>query len=767
MARVNHKRVKELRNEKRSKITDRQFFTSRILAGHFEDMAAAQTRRYHYNRRVRVNLFWQPGNKSVAYTDNRLIFINCGSEVVTKIKGRSGRYDMVEGLFAHELGHVLYTDFLAQQTYLNYLQSNNWFPTPPVLKSAGDASNEKEFWTYVKADPRNMELVKRIACLLCNILEDAFVENCILNQFPGVLGYALTKLRENQFETILTVSEMQEKEADGESHIFNTIMQNLLSYAKFGQIKYGDTPLSDERIQVVFKMIPEIDQAVTTSYAKERWRIVSFIMVRCWKYIEDYLELCKQRQEDEDASGSGSTLGDVLSAVAGGIVGTSEVGSGDGEPVAGILKLKNNASNASARAHTQALAKLSQEENSGESEEENQSGNSGEGESSDPEESQKEPEESPNDSSATSASAEGFVNDSRGTGSKQETSSQEGGRIPFHQTDSASAPVGGETIYDANYQRQHYEKAASDIDRMLEQMALKAAQKQAENERLQELNEVAQNISYGNIHSGVDIRVHRIAGVDEYLENQYHEICSPLLTISRQLQRNLIQKLKDQQRGGKQTGLVMGRRLDAHALCRNDGKVFYKNNLPNEIPRISVGLLLDESGSMSCGDRSTYARAAAIILYDFCQALDIPIMVYGHSTGWSSGVDLYSYAEFESIDSGDKYRLMDISARGSNRDGAALRYVAEQLCKRNEEVRILILVSDGQPADRGYSGTAAEEDLRGIKQEYRRKGILFVAAAIGDDKQNIERIYGDSFLDITDLGQLPVKLTDVIRRHMR
>ena len=39
MARVNHKRVKQLLNEKRSRITDRQFFTSRILAGHFEDMA--------------------------------------------------------------------------------------------------------------------------------------------------------------------------------------------------------------------------------------------------------------------------------------------------------------------------------------------------------------------------------------------------------------------------------------------------------------------------------------------------------------------------------------------------------------------------------------------------------------------------------------------------------------------------------------------------------------------------------------------------------
>ena len=80
---------------------------------------------------------------------------------------------------------------------------------------------------------------------------------------------------------------------------------------------------------------------------------------------------------------------------------------------------------------------------------------------------------------------------------------------------------------------------------------------------------------------------------------------------------------------------------------------------------------------------------------------------------------------------------------------------------------ILMLLSDGQPAARGYSGTAAEEDLRGIKQEYKRKGILFIAAAIGEDKPNIERIYGDSFLDITDLNQLPVKLTAVIKRFLR
>ena len=132
-----------------------------------------------------------------------------------------------------------------------------------------------------------------------------------------------------------------------------------------------------------------------------------------------------------------------------------------------------------------------------------------------------------------------------------------------------------------------------------------------------------------------------------------------------------------------------------------------------------------------------------------------------------SGVDLYSYAEFDAIDRDDRYRMMDISARGSNRDGAALRYVAEQLSRRSEDVKLLMLVSDGQPADTDYYGTAAEEDLRGVKQEYQRKGILFVAAAIGSDKENIERIYGDSFLDISDLTKLPVKLAGIIKRFIR
>lgn len=171
---------------------------------------------------------------------------------------------------------------------------------------------------------------------------------------------------------------------------------------------------------------------------------------------------------------------------------------------------------------------------------------------------------------------------------------------------------------------------------------------------------------------------------------------------------------------------------------------------------------------MSYADRITHARKTAIILYDFCKSLDIPITIYGHTTpDYEAGVELYSYAEFESVDNSDQYRLMDMSARSGNRDGAALRFVAEHLMQRPEKQKLLIIISDGQPADCGYSGTEAEADLRGIKKEYEKKGIILFAAAIGSDKENIKRIYKDGFLDITDLEKLPKNMTLLVKQYLK
>ena len=776
MARVDHKKIRQLIAQKQKTVTDRQFFSSRAFAAYFADMALAQTRRYGYHRRVKVRTVWEPKNGNTAMTNNELIWLNAGHPSITQHKSRAERYAQLCGLFAHELGHVLYTDFITSQTHLTRLDSGFWYPEPPPLRTSREQHAEEELWDYSGDSRKHQSMVRFIMHDIMNILEDGDIEQRMIAEYPGVLGQNLQARRASTFADMPTLSQVIENEPE-QGHVWLTIQQALLSYMKWGELKYGDTPLTDERVQVVFGLLPELDKALLSRDLRDRCRAANLIMVRCWHYIKDFLDHCEEMAEQATPGGDDSVAVGILQQLVSALAGASAAAEGSSAPATGApgkAAPPTSGSTAANRAKTAMLAAQAAEES--EEETENTAGSAVGAEEQEGDDGTESPTPlgTSEDDEENGSNGSGGLGDELSAGSSdnqqpsncQTVSDTEQGRLPQRQTDTLSVPEGGTTEHDDTYRGTGYANAASDIARILEAVAEDAVHTSLEKERKRELNELAQSISYGNIHNGVNMTVHRICEVEPELRDEYDEVADDLLHISRQLQKSVTQKLEDSRRGGKQTSLLMGRRLDAHAIARLDGRVFCKNALPNEAPALSVGLLLDESGSMCSCDRATYARATAIILYDFCRALDIPIMVYGHSTS-SGRVDLYSYAEFDAIDRDDRYRLMDISSRGSNRDGAALRYVAEQLAKRTEDVKILMLVSDGQPADSGYYGTAAEEDLRGVKQEYQRKGILFVAAAIGADKDNIERIYGDSFLDITNLNKLPVKLAGIIKRYIR
>ena len=490
MARVNHKLVKQRLNEKRSKITDRQFFTSRILAGYFEGIAEAQTRRYHYNRRVRLQLYWEPKNKDVALTDNFVIYINAGNKLVTDVRGRIPRYYVVSGLFTHELGHVLYTDFLALQTYRKFFLDSRWYPYPPVYLVGKDALNESDMWTYIKAEERNKVAVFKLLDEIENILEDGYIENRMMSEFPGVLAYGLECVRNEHFAKMDTVTKLKENEESGQGHIFGSLLQVLLSYAKFGEIKYGDEPFSDVRIKTIFDLIPEIDTAVTSKSIKDRMNVANLFLIRCWEYAKEYCELCKAAQDEAGESGGQEDIESTISnGLNSSLFGRSQQGGGNSAPVGGD-NAKSDAQVAANREKTKAdadsakAAEASSKNGVAENESENganesdgtaqaaQQQNGGEG-------------DSENAESKTQSEQSGCVNMGGASGGKQDVQSGEGGRIPLEQTESVyDPPNDGDVEYDDEYQREHYDKAASDIERMLDNMAEKAACEEMENERM-------------------------------------------------------------------------------------------------------------------------------------------------------------------------------------------------------------------------------------------------------------------------------------------
>lgn len=342
---------------------------------------------------------------------------------------------------------------------------------------------------------------------------------------------------------------------------------------------------------------------------------------------------------------------------------------------------------------------------------------------------------------------------------------EEASRIKLVKTDDIEESGIGKVEYDRDFEGSGYDKAAEDMERLLSAVAGEKADIRYNEELSDELQKESDMIRYGNAHRSVDIRIHRMTAVKESYIQSYNRIAPPLINISKRAQRLVSQKLKDESEGGRINGLYLGRRLNARSLVADDGKIFYNKKMPMDDKKLALGVLVDESGSMSCGDRITSARATAIVLYDFCMGLGIPVCIYGHTE--HTNVDLYAYAEFDHPDNKDKFRLMDIAARSNNRDGAAVRFVSERLVKRSEPVKLLIIISDGQPAATGYYGTEAEADLRGIKHEYNNKGVTMFAAAIGNDKENIERIYQEGYLDITDLNALPVNLTRLVVKYLK
>ena len=859
------KKLKRLIFDKSKKIGDREFFTSRLLASSFEDKAAAITRRYRSARRIRVRLLWEPKSRTTAYTDNSSVVINCANDLF-KDAAREPRYKLVLGFFAHELGHVLYTDFNAEMSFQSFMGKGRWYPRIPAVETAEELNAISEIEEVLKGDLKAVLL--RQFHKVNNILEDGYIEDRMLSMYPGTLGHGLNFVRSRHKESMPSVSEMIQKEESEGSHVFLTLEQMMLEYVKFGTINYGNTERMDERIQTMYSLLPLLDEYLGEPNGKNRIDVANRVMIFLWKYVKSYLEFLKKKKEESDSSGSGSgsgssgkSLEDIDSELSEeNLSGTSKEGKSSASPIAGEDEkedeTKSSSPSAEARRKTAKEAKESKVEKksesgkkgksktgkkskkdkdsseskeSGEEEKSGKEGKSGKDEKSGEESktsgsksSEKEEGSGSGSESAETDSSDGEGeseskgsegsdtgsgnSDETGESSGSEDSENTGGSSDEGDSEgSASEEAGvgsrsdsekddapedgdhdagkgesfeeaegeGEEEYDSEYEEDFDEKAASEISSLLEKMAENDVYEALEKESEAELNRFSSDIDYGPMHRGINIKVHREAIVDDDKIAAYKECAAPLLAISKKLQKSVLQKIKDVQRGGKMTGLTMGRRIESRNLFRNDGKIFYKYNLPQDIPRLAIGILVDESGSMSCNSRDVSARAAAIILYDFCHALGIPVCVYGHSTEYPTGfygkedVAIYSYAEFDSVDKKDAYRLMSIHARYNNRDAVPLRFVAERLRKRPEEEKILILISDGQPAAHGYCGTKPCEELAFIKKEYDHKHIGFVAAAIGDDKEQIEKIYGDAFLDITDLNSLPIKLTNIIKKHIR
>lgn len=709
--RASHLTVRKRIMDEKSKITDEEFFTSKEYRGYLADITEAATKRYR--RPIHVTVFADPEDSTVACTDYNGIVINACNHITWSMPSRKLRSMSIEGFNAHENSHNLFTDNRIAHAYFNSLEHGKFYPKKPTRLKGDQKLNAQGIIDALMddTDPIPKTVIMRTAKALSNILEDGYVDARYSYEFPGnpARGIALNNVR--FAEIVPDIDTMIDKQF----YPHNIVLNLLLEYVRAREIN-NLTGYTGEYMDRFLAALPLVDACIYDEDGRARFDAVNRIMIDLWPLMQRCFDDLRDKQQNDASSSSGS--GNSTTP------GTGEDSDSD----------------------------------------------DGMGAVQDALESQL-PQIAPN---FTMKSGPVPFNGAFAPDEEQaqelleqvsKALSEETARIAAHRTETIISNGDGSIVQDSEYEGAGYEFSATDIERVLEEIATGKVNESLEEELSEELQSEATSIQYGNAHRNINITVHRMSHVNQNLIDSYTAVAPQLLMLSKRLQRSVSAILRDKRQGGKQTGLYVGKHLDQHAFHRNDGRVFCNKRLPTEPINMSVALLVDESGSMCGCDRITKARATAIVVQDFCEKLGIPIMIVGH-TASCAHVELFSYADFKSVDKKDRYRLMDMSARYCNRDGAALRYVAEKLSKQNSDVKMLFIICDGQPNDDGYTGTAAEADLRGIKLEYSRKGVQIFAAAIGDDRANIERIYGAGYLDITDLNQLPIMLTQLIARNL-
>lgn len=268
-----------------------------------------------------------------------------------------------------------------------------------------------------------------------------------------------------------------------------------------------------------------------------------------------------------------------------------------------------------------------------------------------------------------------------------------------------------------------------------------------------------------------DMPLLHIAVPTEYLRHikpdkfAYDDIAKETLPIARNLISQMMALFREMNEECVQHHKRFGPIIEATESYRPDKTFFAKKKLPDDYPDMALCFLIDQSGSMQ-GEKIDYARKTAILLEQFASGIGVPIMIAGHCTHGRE-CEITFYTDYTSTnEKKDRYSLGNISSGGANRDGLALRICAELLSKRPERVRLLISVSDGAPNHTGYSGAAARNDIADTVKAYRRKGLQIYGAAIDEDKEIIEEIYGKGFLSIQHLSSLPKTLVRLVRQQI-
>ena len=183
---------------------------------------------------------------------------------------------------------------------------------------------------------------------------------------------------------------------------------------------------------------------------------------------------------------------------------------------------------------------------------------------------------------------------------------------------------------------------------------------------------------------------------------------------------------------------------------------------------LAVVLLLDLSEStnevVQGSDKTILqlTREAASLVSTAINGVGDPFAIHGFASDGRHDVQYYRFKDFnQRFDDEAKARLAGMRGGLSTRMGAAMRHAAQHLLKQPERRKLLLLVTDGEPADIDERDPQhLRHDTRKAVEELHSKGILTYCLTLDANADAyVKRIFGmNNYTIIDHVDRLPEKL---------
>lgn len=215
-------------------------------------------------------------------------------------------------------------------------------------------------------------------------------------------------------------------------------------------------------------------------------------------------------------------------------------------------------------------------------------------------------------------------------------------------------------------------------------------------------------------------------------------------------------------------GNIDGSRL--YSIPTKNYSVFQQKQNPVKLDYVAY-ILQDGSGSMSSERKHEFASCASAIVEEGLKGI-IPLKISVFTVERTT--THYVVKDFDENDnhsySWSAYN--QCGADGGNKDGFSIRVATRELLQRPERDKILFVFSDGLPSDYrgGYEG--GMNDVASAVKEARDKGIMVVSAVMGSSDfresniQNYVRMYGNNVVSC-EPSEMGAKIINVMRKIIR